>query len=172
MAIVTLTSDLGTKDHYVAMLKGKLLSKSAAIHVVDISHEIRSFNIQQAAFILRNAFSFFPKNTIHLASVQSDQKPSLRCVLIKYKDYFFAGVDNGLFSLVFDEEPEEIIEIGLADKSIFVVRDILCDAVGELANGKIITSLGKKIPNLESRTFLKAPESNEFINGEIGRAHV
>jgi hypothetical protein len=167
MAIVTLTSDLGTKDHYVAMMKGKLLSKSPALHIVDISHEIKSFNIQQAAFILHNAFSFFPDHTIHLASVMNEQKTSARCILVKYKNYFFAGVDNGLFSLVFDEEAEEIIEIASGTKNVFVVRDILCDAVGELVNGKPLASLGKKIQSLENKIFVKAPESADYINGMV-----
>lgn len=167
MAIVTLTSDLGLKDHYVAMLKGKLLSISPALNIVDISHEIKSFNLQQAAFVLSNAYAFFPPETIHLTSINSEQKKSSRCIIAKYKNYFFAGVDNGLFSLVFEDEPEVIVEIPVVEDGVFLVRDVLCYAVGMLANGASLLSLGRQIQSLESRTFLKAPESADYINGMV-----
>src|SRR5437870_3047431 len=118
MAIITLTTDLGLKDHYVAMLKGKILTSFPAANLVDISHDIQAFNIQQAAFILRNSYAYFPVNTIHLVNVMADRK-QLRCVLIKYKNHYFAGVDNGLFSLICDDIPDMIIELPVAEPSVF-----------------------------------------------------
>ncbi|MBC8048248.1 MAG: SAM-dependent chlorinase/fluorinase [Fimbriimonadaceae bacterium] len=168
MAIITLTSDLGLRDHYVAMLKGKILSRSPAANLVDISHDIKAFNIQQAAFILRNSFSYFPEQTIHLINVYADHKKNTRCIITQYKKHFFAGVDNGLFSLMFDADPEIIVEMpSLSTSSVFVVRDVLCDAVSDLANGKNISALGKTIQSLEAKTFLKPPESSDFLNGNV-----
>lgn len=167
MAIITLTTDLGSKDHYVAMLKGKLLSGCPTANIADISHEIQPFNIQQAAFILRNSFAYFPENTIHLVNVMAENKKNLRCVILQYQKQYFAGVDNGLFSLVCDDVPEEIVELPAQEATVFVVRDILCDAVCALANGKKLSSLGKQVQSLETRTFLKPPESSDFINGNI-----
>ncbi|MBC8172564.1 MAG: SAM-dependent chlorinase/fluorinase [Chitinophagales bacterium] len=169
MAIVTLTTDLGTKDHYVAMLKGKILSYASNVTIVDISHEIKPFNIQQAAFVLRTTYHFFPEHTIHLTSVFAENKNNTRCILIKHKKYYFAGVDNGLFSLIFDEYPEIIIEIPFTsqDVSVFVTRDVLCETVAAIANGKNVKDLGKQIQSLETKTFLRPPDSSDYINGNI-----
>jgi S-adenosylmethionine hydrolase len=71
MAIITLTTDLGHKDFYQAALKGSILSQLVTANIVDISHEVSAFNIPQAAFILKNAFYYFPKGTVHLIGIDS-----------------------------------------------------------------------------------------------------
>jgi hypothetical protein len=167
MAIVTLTTDLGIKDHYVAMIKGKLLTKTPELQIVDISHEIKPFSIQQAAFVLRNAYPYFPAGSVHLVSVLADHKASYKVVIIECKKQFFAGIDNGIFALTLDDEPDAIYEIASTSTCVFPVRDLLCDAIGDFVNGTPLTTIGRKIQNLESRTFLKAPESSEYINGII-----
>ena len=69
MQIITLTSDFGYKDHSVATLKGKLLSIDAALQIVDISHEIAPYNIEEAAYIFKSAYREFPPGSIHLLSI-------------------------------------------------------------------------------------------------------
>ena len=98
MAIVTLTSDLGIKDYYVAIIKGKILSRMATANIVDISHEIAPFDIQEAAFLLKNSFFHFPAGTIHLVSVHAERRNLTKCLIIEFKDHFFVGIDNGLFA--------------------------------------------------------------------------
>ena len=78
MAIITLTTDLGHRDFYQAALKGAILSEHPEARIVDISHQISSYNIPQAAFILKNSFKFFPQGTIHVIGIDPDyeQKPN------------------------------------------------------------------------------------------------
>ena len=94
MAIVTLTSDLGLKDFYVAILKGKILSKAPTTNLIDISHEIAPFNIQEAAFILKNSCFHFPEKTVHLVSVHAENRTTVKCVAMEYNNHFFVGIDN------------------------------------------------------------------------------
>ena len=94
MAIVTLTSDLGIKDYYVAIIKGKILSRMATANIVDISHEIAPFDIQEAAFLLKNSFFHFPAGTIHLVSVHAERRNLTKCLIIEFKDHFFVGIDH------------------------------------------------------------------------------
>ncbi len=72
MAIITLTSDWGTANHYAGAVKGALLKLSPGAHIVDITHEIDAFDILQASFVLKNAFPNFPKGSIHLVGVNTE----------------------------------------------------------------------------------------------------
>ncbi|WP_313672874.1 SAM-dependent chlorinase/fluorinase, partial [Sphingobacterium multivorum] len=71
MAVITLTTDLGHKDFYQAALKGSLLSQLSGANIVDITHEIPAFNIPRAAFVLGNAYHYFPKGTVHIIGINT-----------------------------------------------------------------------------------------------------
>src|SRR5690606_39703484 len=107
MGIITLTTDLGHKDFYQAALKGSLLSLLPAVRIVDISHDIAPFDLQQAAFIIKNSYHYFPKKTVHLIGVDSVYNKDTRYLAMKYKGYYFIGADNGIFSLIFDDQRSE-----------------------------------------------------------------
>lgn len=163
MAIITLTTDLGLRDHYVAVLKARILSQSPAVTLVDISHEIAPFDIQQASFIVKNAWHYFPEKTIHLLSVHAENKSSLKCVAIEFRQHYFVGLDNGLFSLIFDDYPQKIIELAREQNAaIYLAKDVLATAASALAKGTELTSLGKQLGSIETKTFLRPPD-NEFI---------
>ena len=71
MAIITLTTDLGDKDIYQAALKGSILKLLPTASIVDITHNVAAFNVQQAAFILKNSFHYFPDGTVHLIGIDT-----------------------------------------------------------------------------------------------------
>lgn len=169
MAIVTLTSDLGVKDYYVAVLKGKILSRAPVATLVDISHEIAPFNIQEAAFMLKNSFHHFPAGTVHLVSVHAENRPMVRCVALEQNGHFFVGVDNGLFSLLFDDPPMRVVEIPYSAENItsFIAKDILSAAAAHLALGLPLEKLGAPVQSLESKTFLRPPDNSFMIRANI-----
>src|SRR5690606_41574682 len=113
MGIITLTTDLGHKDFYQAALKGSLLTLYPAVRIVDISHDITPFDLQQAAFIIKNAYRYFPKKTVHLIGIDSVYNGNTRYLDLRYNGYYFIGADNGIFSLICDQVPEEIIEMSI-----------------------------------------------------------
>ncbi|MDP4189503.1 MAG: SAM-dependent chlorinase/fluorinase, partial [Bacteroidota bacterium] len=76
MSIITLTTDWSQNDYYLGALKGKIYSLCSGAVVVDITHQIPSFDLSQAAFILKNSFPFFPKKTVHLIGVNSEAAES------------------------------------------------------------------------------------------------
>ncbi len=113
MNIITLTTDAGEKDHYVASLKGEIFSNSEDVNVIDISHQIKPFDVGQAALQLNNCISSFPKGTIHIVGVDDEPiiTPSIEdcshpCIM-KYKEQFFIAVDNGFFGCLVGEDSHE-----------------------------------------------------------------
>ena len=100
MQIITLTTDLGIKDSYIASVKGAIYSQLQDIVLVDITNNINPFNIQQAAFVLRNCYKDFPDGTIHIISVDDELSIENEHLLVKSNDHYFIGSDNGLFPLL------------------------------------------------------------------------
>src|SRR6476661_7302001 len=135
MGIITLTTDLGSKDFYQAALKGSILSLLPTVNIVDITHEVSAFNIPQAAFLLKNSFHYFPKDTVHLIGIDSVFNEETRYLALKYKDHYFVGSDNGISSLLFDSEPEEMVELNIMQDLKFLhfpLSDIFAKAATHL----------------------------------------
>jgi S-adenosyl-L-methionine hydrolase (adenosine-forming) len=169
MPIVTLTSDLGIKDYYVAIIKGKIMTQVPAAQLVDITHEITPFNIQEAAFVLKNTFPHFPEGTIHLASVHAETRMDTKIVVVEHANQYFVGMDNGLFALMLDDLPHKIVEIPqiLENPTTFIAKDKLCDVVVNLLNGKSFSSMGQALSSLETKTYLRPPENSFLIRATI-----
>lgn len=154
MAIITLTTDWGCRDHYLASVKGCLLSLIPDITIVDISHEIPIFDIYQTSFILKSSFKDFPKGSIHIIGVNSDASIEAPHTLVKYKGHYFIGSDNGVFSLLFDEHPEKIIELEIiqkTDKYTFSTKDVFVHAAKHISDNKAIEDLGFEKSDLTKR---------------------
>ena len=110
--IITLTTDFGTSDPYVGIMKGVILSISPEAKIIDITHSIPPQDIISAGFTIKSSFPFFPEKTIHLAVVDPGVGSKRSPIVIETEKYFFIGPDNGLFSSILSSKKiENIIEI-------------------------------------------------------------
>lgn len=170
MAIITLTSDYGTLDPYLAVVKATLLSENKEINIVDISHDVEPGNIIQAAFVLNNSYSAFPKGSVHLVSV-SELTESNRFLAIELEGHFFLGSDNGLLSLLqMEKKFSKQVEIDLRlEPSLFPSRDLLSKAAAHLSRGGSIDMLGRPASKIKESIDLKASVDNEksSITGSV-----
>ncbi len=147
MAIITITSDCGTEDHYPAAVKGKILSQLPDAVIVDVTYQIPPFNIGRAAYILRNVFPYYPENTIHIIGVNAIASMQCPHVVVHAHGQYFIGADNGIFSLLFDELPTEVYEIDLhqdSDYFTFPVRDLFSKVACEIAKNTPLEQIGSK----------------------------
>jgi S-adenosylmethionine hydrolase len=99
-AIITLTTDLGLNDAYVAAMKGVILGINPEVRLIDICHTIKPQNILQAAFILSTAYEFFPQKTIHLVVVDPEVGTERRAIILRTPSADFVAPDNGVLSYV------------------------------------------------------------------------
>ncbi|MCH8319083.1 MAG: SAM-dependent chlorinase/fluorinase, partial [Bacteroidetes bacterium] len=111
MPLITFLSDFGDKDHYIAAVKAKIYSSIPNASIVDISHSVERYNIAYGAYILHAVFREFPKNTIHIVSINSLDRSEDKFISIKLENHYFIGADNGLFSLISDKKPDIIVEL-------------------------------------------------------------
>lgn len=170
MAVITLTSDFGLKDHHLAVVKGAILSHSPHAVIVDITHQINPHDIQSASFILKNAFQSFPEGSIHIISVNTEPSEDHVFCCIKYKGHYFISTDNGIFSLITDENiPEDIVEIIPENihRLNFVCKDVFVPAALKLLNGKSIETLGPKRKSLHKLINMQAYADNTGIKGNV-----
>lgn len=171
MAIITLTTDLGYKDFYQAALKGSILTILPTVNIIDITHNIAAFNIPQAAFVLKNAFHYFPKNTVHLIGIDSVYNERTRYLAVKYKDHYFVGSDNGIFSLMFGEEqPQEMVELNIMQDLKFLhfpLTDIFAKAACHIANGGTLSEIGIPVLGLEEKMNLHPVIEKDTIRGSV-----
>src|ERR1700753_4063173 len=170
MAIITLTTDLDDKDIYQAALKGSILKLLPAVNIVDITNNVSAFNIQQAAFILKNSFHYFPEATVHLIGIDTVFSNSTRYLAIKYKGHYFVGADNGIFSLMFNSEPDEVVELTIMQDLKFLhfpLADIFVRAACHLAEGGKLTEIGIPVDSVENKINLQPVLDKNIIKGAV-----
>ena len=152
--IITLTTDFGTQDHYVSVMKAVMLGIAPTTRFIDISHDIPAQDIMAGAWVIRNAAFEFPKNTIHLVvvdpSVGTDRNP----IAIKVKDQYFVGPDNGIFSLITNESSFKAFKLMKTKywhrkrSRTFHGRDIFSPVAAHISNGVELKELGDPIEQL------------------------
>jgi S-adenosylmethionine hydrolase len=166
--IITLTTDLGLTDYYVAAAKGAILKMLPDVNIVDISHEIPKYDIMKAAFNLRNVYSHFPDGTVHVVSVSAIEDEQTRHVAIRMHNQYFIGADTGMFSLVFDDPAEEIVQLqGSSKAAIFPLLQSFAAPACELASGKKLSAVGGKTEGFRKLLMPSATISDKLLRGSI-----
>jgi S-adenosylmethionine hydrolase len=172
--IVTLTTDFGLKDPYVAEIKAVVLDICPAATIVDISHEIEKFNIRMGAYILASASPYFPRGTIHVAVVDPSVGTKRKPILIQTKQARFVGPDNGILTLAARnqglEHAYEITNQNLMLPRIsdtFHGRDVFAPAAGHLANGTPLADFGPQTPKIVTPSFTRVTKKNNTLTGEV-----
>lgn len=165
MQIVTLTTDFGLDDYYVALLKGAMLRQSNELYMVDISHNVNPFDIVQGAFVIKNSYKSFPVGTIHIITVNNSQSGK-SFICIQHDGHYFIGPDNGIFSLIFPEMPEawRLEEIGDSPNPLY---DMIANAVRHLADGHPIFEVGLPAEEIVKRIALQPVLSHSQIRGSV-----
>jgi S-adenosylmethionine hydrolase len=165
MALVTFTSDLGLQDYYTAVIKGAIYSRNSALNIVDISHNIKPFDIVQGAYIIKNAFQSFPEGTIHLLSVNSHYDNG-RCYLAaRYEGHYFIGPDNGIFSLIFEGGANKVYELeGSPD---LLSQDVIAKAVHHITGGMPFNEIGILVDEIEERMTFQPITTSDMIKGAV-----
>jgi hypothetical protein len=152
MAIITLTTDFGEKDHFAGATKGAIYSELPDVKIVDISHSVSPFNILEAGYIIQNAYNSFPKGTIHIIGIDSEINEENKHIALKLDDHYFICANNGIMSMICSEiAPEKIVEINIHDKiqTSFSVLDVFVKVACHIARGGTLEVIGKTIPEIK-----------------------
>ncbi len=172
--IITLLTDFGIKDHYVASMKGTILNINPCCTLIDITHHITPHDIKEGAFILGNAYSSFPKGTIHLSVVDPGVGGSRKPILIVTTNYFFVGPDNGLFTFALKREKVKKA-VALTNQKYFLSpvrntfhgRDLFAPVAAYLSLGVKPGAFGPELNSWVEIDFQKPMIKEGRLIGEI-----
>jgi S-adenosyl-L-methionine hydrolase (adenosine-forming) len=178
MSIVTLTTDLGYRDHYLAIVKALLITKQPNLNIIDLSCEIKANNISDTAYILKNSLPYFPENTIHLVAIKFIVNKSelfnaihvdnSRYLITRYKNQILISPDTGLFSLIDANFNEPVFQLYYEgkNKSHFFLKDIFIDATIHLLEGKPIEEIASLTLDYYRAEQFESYETENSLRGK------
>lgn len=168
MQIVSFTTDFGLSDFYVASLKGSILKRSSDVQIIDVSHQIKPFDIVQAAFYLFNVYEDFPRGTIHVAIVQNKGEKLSDLIIVEHDGHFFIGPNNGLFSLIFSTlNANQVYNLKPLEDQSTRFNDLISHAIACIKNELSLPDFCIPCENFESKIGFQAVTTNDNIRATI-----
>ena len=171
MPIVTLLTDFGLQDHYVTVVKGRILKDCPTATIVDISHHVKNGNIAEAGFLVRSAYASFPKGTVHLVAIGGASMKKERFIAASLEGHYFILPDNGLLSLLSESKPATCVELPKSDvlSSSFPAKFVFAPAAAELLNGMGLEALGEVVEkeSLQKLIFRRAIFQEKQVQGAV-----
>lgn len=143
--IVTLLTDFGTGDSYVAEMKAVLLSRAPGVVLVDISHQVAPGDIRAGQYLLGRAWKHFPEGTVHLAIVDPGVGTARRAIAAERDGHRFVAPDNGLLSFLLPDGGFVSLAVPDSAAATFHGRDVFAPAAARLATGAALGDLGESI---------------------------
>lgn len=171
--IISLTTDFGGVDHYVAAMKAVMLHISPDVRFIDISHEIPPQDIMAGAWVLKNSAFLFPQGTVHLVVIDPGVGSERRAIAAKFGGYYFVGPDNGLLSLIAEENVSSVVALEnpafftSSQSNTFHGRDIFAPVAAHLANGVDIRELGSSLEGITTFRWARPIADKEGIQGWV-----
>lgn len=166
--IVSLTTDLGLKDYYVAALKGAIHSRIDPVQIVDISHTIEPYDIVQASLFLGSTFACFPSGTIHIAGVRNYYSRHNEIIALERDGHYFIGPNNGLFSLIWtDLSSSQVYRIATDELASDNLTDVLAHAAAYLSHGLPLEEIGPPILELEQKMTIQPVVTADQVRATI-----
>ena len=152
MSIITLLTDFGTRDEYVGLMKGVILSINPSAAIVDITHQIDRQDVMQAAFAIQAAYRYFPAGSVHLLVVDPGVGTDRALLALEMENHYFVAPDNGALTLLFNEyNAMGLVRLTNSDFFLDTVsrtfhgRDIIAPAGAHLSQGVDLHQLGDEI---------------------------
>ncbi|HET8634316.1 MAG TPA: SAM-dependent chlorinase/fluorinase [Gemmatimonadales bacterium] len=168
--IITLLTDFGTADSYVAEMKGVILSAAPGATLVDVSHAIAPGDMRAAAYVLDRSWRTFPRGSVHLAVVDPGVGTARAALALSAHGHFFIGPDNGLFSFVMRDAPVRAVVLAEPDWAAptFHGRDLFAPAAALLASGAALDELGPPFTGMPERLATREPfHEGKTLIGEV-----
>jgi S-adenosyl-L-methionine hydrolase (adenosine-forming) len=170
VSVITLLTDFGTADSYVAEVKGVLLTRAPGATLVDVSHEIPPGDIRAAAYVLGRSWHLFPEGTTHLVVVDPGVGSSRAALALGAQEHKFVGPDNGVFTPILHDAEVEVVTLPTPGpaSSTFHGRDLFGPAAAALASGEPLSALGPSFAGIPQRLAYTLPHrENGVVVGEV-----
>lgn len=174
ISLITLLTDFGDRDYFVASMKGVILNINSQARIVDLSHQVAPQQVEEAAYLLKSSYRYFPDGTVHVAVVDPGVGSSRRPLLVSTSRFYFLAPDNGLLSYIFDEELS--VEVRAIENKQYCLdsegttfdgRDLFAPAAAWLTKGQTPGSFGRLIQDYVKLPIPEPAVSHKVLSGRI-----
>lgn len=168
--IITLTSDYGADSLYAAALRGAIISQDPSIRIVEISHGIRPFDTNEAAFALRATASHFPRGTVHIIAMNTNQTGEYVHRVMELAGQYYVALDDGIFSLIADRDPDAIYDIIVTSESdilTFPERHIFIQVACHLVQGGVPAVIGRPAEGWVESEWQRPLIGQDYVQGVV-----
>jgi S-adenosylmethionine hydrolase len=172
--IITLTTDYGTNDHLVGVLKGVILKINPDVNIVDITHGVNPFDLLDGSLAIASAYSYFPPRTIHVVVVDPGVGTERRPLLVSGQNQYFIAPDNGVLSGVFEYEPNFVVRHLTSEhyflhpvSNTFHGRDVFAPVAGWLSKNWQPASMGEEISDYKRFAMPRPKEADGMLKGVV-----
>lgn len=174
ISVITLLTDFGTRDYFVASMKGVILGINPQARIVDLSHDVTPHQIEEAAYLLKASYKYFPDGTVHVAVVDPGVGSARRPLLVTTSRHFFVAPDNGLLSYIYqDETGVEVRQVENkqyrleSEGTTFDGRDLFAPAAAWLTRGQQPGSYGRLIRDYVKLPIVEPEWQGSVLTGRI-----
>jgi len=171
MGVIALLTDFGLSDNFVGVMKGVIYGINPEVRIIDLCHQIESYNVREAAFLLKSSYPYFPEGTVFLVVVDPGVGSERKSIIMETENYFFVAPDNGVLSFLLERDIKRIIQISNEKYFLkpvsrtFHGRDIFAPVAAHLSKGEKVENFGSPIKDIEK---IELPEPRVEKNGLSG----
>lgn len=174
--IITITTDYGTSDHLVGVLKGVILRIAPNATIVDINHHVAPFDLLDGALTIAAAYRYFPARTVHLVVVDPGVGTQRRPILVTADQFYFVAPDNGVLSLIYEREPAVTVRHITAEhyflspvSNTFHGRDVFAPVAAWLAKTSQTEAMGDEISDYVRFALPRPKAAGAALKGVVLR---
>lgn len=172
--IITLTTDYGTSDHLVGVMKGAILKINPEAQIVDITHEITPFDLLEGALAIASAYAYFPPRSIHVVVVDPGVGTERRPLLVSGQNQYFLAPDNGVLSGVYEKEHPVLVRHITSEhyfhqpvSKTFHGRDVFAPVAAWLSKSWQPASMGEEITDFKRFSMPRPKEADGLMKGVV-----
>jgi len=170
MAIITLSTDIGTSDFIIGAFKGQLLTSGATGPVVDLTHQLSSSNFAEVAYICNNAFHYYPEETIHIIITSLFEYADAHFLIARFNKQYIICPDNGILTMITHQTPLEVFKIQVSDQQERTTMTLLghyARAAAQLSKGRYPIQIAEKCMGFIERYPIRPTFGDDWIDGQI-----
>jgi S-adenosylmethionine hydrolase len=168
MPVLTLSTDIGQSDYITGAIKGQLITAMPSCTIADITHHLSPTNYQQAAYICKNAFKFFPQQTFHIIIVNFFERLSRHILIAKYNEQYIICPDNGILTMITGEKPGNIFAINTnANTTLLSCTQQIAQAIQKISGGESLQNIAQPVADIDEKYPMRSTIGADWIESQI-----
>jgi S-adenosylmethionine hydrolase len=170
MPVLTLSTDIGHGDYITGAIKGQLITAVPLSTITDITHQLSPYNYQQAAYICKNAFKYFPLQTFHIIIINFFERQPKHILLTEYNQQYIICPDNGILTMITSTKPKNIFSILLntnGETTLLQYTQKIAETIKKISNGESLENVANNITTIEEKYPMRSTVGADWIESQI-----